>query len=271
MRRVPGATVSHGTLGALGMLAGLFAWLGVAQSPSGLPGVLARTWAATESAGTARFVERMAFGTLTPRVTSLATSSSVGSVDFASDEVALRTRVRQIGLPPQRFTSFLAPGSLYQRSVRGPRRPWIEQPSSAEPLLSIPALAALRSELSGTPRRAGNGSVRGVPTTEFTLEVTALCTLGGGARDRLESRITLWVDREQRILRVVLIQRDVIGFDTAAPRRSFTDSVVTLGGFGRPMLFGRPTRVLHIADRRGPGPPARSMGPGCETSGPALP
>ncbi len=264
-RRPPGARL------AAAVLAGLGAWLGVAQSPGAPPAVLAGAWAATGSSGIARFVERTTLGTFEPGVSTLATSSSVGSIDFRSEQIALSTAVRQAGLTPQRSTSFLEPGTLYERTELGARRTWTEQPSVADPLLSVPALAALRGELSRTPRRVGSGSVGGVPTTEFALEVTTVCSLGRAAGDRFESRTTLWVDHRQRIRRVVFTQQSVLGFGTAAPHDYLTASVVTLGGFGRPMLFGRPTGALHLADRRAPGSPAPSEGSPCSTVAPVQP
>jgi hypothetical protein len=271
--------ISYVVLSLLLVGTGVAAWLGVDSSPHRTPGLLQKIRHSTIEAQTAGFLELSSQRTLrtsgsragvASRVFSL---SAVGSVDFGSDEVAVRTRVNQVGQPEQCDESYFVPGSLYQRTegfCRLPFSRWTVQPSAIDPMLSVPGLSVLTTGFPAVPRRVRGEQSSGSQWIEYRLvsDVDVVCSVPGASRtERLMSRTTIWVDHHDVLRRVNQVEQ--VWITSRRPRMTqhlVTENSLTLSGFGSRMLFKPPTNLPRLP---GPSPsppsPSPSSNPRCRT------
>jgi hypothetical protein len=221
----------------------------------------------TESAQSARFAETTSqiSGAGSDAATELNfTSTSAGSIDFASDAISLRTRVIQAGLSPQEYMSVLVPGTLYERIGTPPFLPrivdrWTKQPIAYDPILSIPGLAALRFDTASVDmHRVRDELVNSASTTEFRLVPNRqdLCTIPNGPRERLSTATTIWVDDQGRLRRITQVERVgmTYGGSEPSPRNVHfvTTSTVTFMDFGQGVPIDIPTKGLSSLVPRSP-------------------
>lgn len=262
--RSQGSTTPRGLLALLLLLTGLAAWLGVDRAPAGASARFAQILAATEDAGSARLVETGTEVSLAPssrngpQGSSVFTLFATGSVDFSSDEFALRTKVKQAG-PPLTYSTYVAPGQLFERMLLSPDGPfnrWTEQPISYDPVLSIPPLAVLQSEpTAGALRSLGSATVEGVRTAKFEIGPSGVvCSLVGVLGERLNTTTTVWVDGEDVLRRIDLDETVSIHspshgalHTTFTPNHFRTEMSLTLSDFGSTMVFGEPTNARKMS------------------------
>ena len=252
---------------------GTASWLGVEEAPVDAGNGLARVMTMTENTQSARFAETTSQSSSARSNSGTVlnfTSTSVGSINFASDEIALETRVTQAGLAPHEYMSVLVPGTLYERNGTPPFAPqvfsrWTEQPIAYDPILSIPGLASLRFESASVGlQRVREERVGSVPTTKFKLVPRRqyFCAIPNGPVEHLSLVIVIWVDDHDLLRRItqaetvrVTYRRGVLSPQNA---RFVTTSTVTLMDFGQRLPIDVPTSVLR---RLAPGVPLTSTTP----------
>jgi len=235
-------------------------WLGIDEAPINAGDELARVITLTENTQSARFAEttRQSSDTRSNTGTVLNfMSTSAGSIDFASDEIALKTRVIQTGLSPQEYMSVLIPGTLYERIGTSPfgtrvLSRWTEQQIAYDPILSMPGLAALQFDVSSVGmQRVRDELVGSVPTTKFTVvpRPEYLCVIPNGPVEQLSSTITVWVDDQDLLRRITQVESVQLTYrrsvSTPQNARFVTTSTVTFTDFGQRLPIDIPPRVLR--------------------------
>jgi hypothetical protein len=273
--RLPRSISPIVSVGVLVALMGASAWLGAASAPSS-EGMLAQAWTEAQGEQTASFVEATT-GFLLDAVgkrtsTFVFNSSSTGTIDFPSESVALRTKVLQVGQPASGYESFLTPGTLYERVAitsfgRPHFGPWMEDPSPAEPLLSLPALAVLRADLSSDVVPSGHRQlVAGALSSQFLLPArNQVCVFPRGPVERFSLRITVWIDSNDRLRRVSFTENvHTVGREEPGlPTSLTTVGTLTLTDFGQAMIFSRPAKPIGPLGTAGSSPHPSVKPPSC--------
>ena len=236
-------------LGALAVLTGGAAYLGVAQGPpAGPSGRWAALVATTDAAGPFTF-------TMTVRTTGDANTFEriSGTVDFATADATETTVERGSGISAQWSETEVVHGVAYLRlgadlsgRLHYPSF-WLRIPTSdvSFPLGSLGSGSSLPTIPEPAQlHRIGRATVADVPTTEYRFEPVAISCpdAPAGRPTYVTNRTRVWVDQAGRIRRLASAVDERLGgkpFDTS--------TVVTVGSFGVPLAVQAPRRAVGSA------------------------
>ncbi len=247
------AAVSTASVGFLVIVAGLAAWLGVSQAPSGLP-LEPSAWEVvlntTKAAGPLHFsmVVRSS-GTLPGEANSVI--RTLGVADFSGFDAQAVTVSRSPGLPGQWIQSLVVDGRSYARfgsDLGGRPRfsgPWIRSAGFSTPPLGALAGSAGTSAIPAPVHliQLARVTLNKETLTKYLLSsVQVSCPAGAIGRPTTEvERSVAWVDGAGRLRRFETITMQT--FTTPNPGTVRTVTVTSLGPFGVTIAVTPPTRV----------------------------